>query len=380
LHSDKSSNVSSISSRHDLIRVLDSVISETSKSIAENQKFPENISKVKTYQIESNQNIEDIVFSSLINFKPLDDENLYKLVITNHKKEKPISLFIDTSNNRFWSVYCFNKSSDSDRRIKHLVNYTSNNLDHFWLPNSFLNNILGLGKVREISSIYEDEIKTGKNELDKKYRMRIWGEGAINISNIISNDPAYKSASSLAGVEVRYQREKDEDDSNHYFVDERISYDGKISVKGNSASLHFDFLNILKSDYQKLIEDIEKHRKSIFRNNNTTLEIHGTEFEFTIQKSIHDHKKLVTEFLSSKNALKIVGLPNKIAEDHYIVPGVDLHNGDKIDLEFYKNKIYLTLMDGGCGNTILRLLTNIQHIFDSSTIVETNSTNNTLKI
>lgn len=45
---------------------------------------------------------------------------------------------------------------------------------------------------------------------------------------------------------------------------------------------------------------------------------------------------------------------------------MDIDNGDKFSIEMTAEWIRLYLYGGGCGNTALRIFTNLQHYYDPS--------------
>ena len=50
--------------------------------------------------------------------------------------------------------------------------------------------------------------------------------------------------------------------------------------------------------------------------------------------------------------------------------GVDLHNGDELCIESTDSWMRLYLKNNACGNTALRLVSNLQEYYDSETKIE----------
>ena len=358
--------VSKIRTRKELVHTVDRLINESAIRLRENRRFPENISKVKSYLIESNSRIEDIEFSKLVRVEELDDKNLYGMTVKNQNQKKPIKLFADTTDARFWTVYSFDKSQESDSRISHIVNHSFNRLDYLWFSNEFLTRIREMGSLKEISASFHDEISEEREDISSPdYSLRIWGQSGSEVYNIIKEHPSFRNSSTLTGLEVRFSRDIEYNHGEReFYVDERVNFDGKISVKGTKAELHFDFLQQIKSSYQDLISQIESNQLHI-ESADGRLHLHGNSFEFEFSRTIQDYSRFVKSLLGS-SSLRIAGVANRISRNHHIIPAIDLHNGDRVDIEVFGNKIFVNLWEGACGNTVLRMITNLQQVFDSS--------------
>ena len=65
---------------------------------------------------------------------------------------------------------------------------------------------------------------------------------------------------------------------------------------------------------------------------------------------------------------KLWGLKSKISDGYFKILAIDLHTGNPIDFEIADNMMRVYLFKGNCGNTILRLYTNLQMYYDSKTV------------
>ncbi len=75
--------------------------------------------------------------------------------------------------------------------------------------------------------------------------------------------------------------------------------------------------------------------------------------------------KLLDKLLSSTKPFRLWGLKRQINKDYYKAVCVDLHTANKLTMEASPEWIRIYLPYGACGNTVLRLLTNIQQYYDS---------------
>ena len=62
---------------------------------------------------------------------------------------------------------------------------------------------------------------------------------------------------------------------------------------------------------------------------------------------------------------RLWGVPIRVAEDFYRVEGFDLHIGNPIQFEIAPEFIRVYMPTGSCGNSVVRLYTNLQHHYDA---------------
>ena len=68
---------------------------------------------------------------------------------------------------------------------------------------------------------------------------------------------------------------------------------------------------------------------------------------------------------NSTEPFRLWGLKSKIHDGYFKITAVDLHAGTPINFEIADNLMRAYLFKGNCGNTILRLLANLQIHYDS---------------
>ena len=64
---------------------------------------------------------------------------------------------------------------------------------------------------------------------------------------------------------------------------------------------------------------------------------------------------------------KMWGIKEKVSDGYYIIEGVDIHTGARINFEVSSDMMRAYLYRGGGGSTVLRLLANLQMQYDSDT-------------
>ena len=129
---------------------------------------------------------------------------------------------------------------------------------------------------------------------------------------------------------------------------------------------HYHLINKVRASYSKVISNIESNSLNyIIKDQKVNIEGEPIIIEFN--KEIKDLKFFIEVITSSRQPFRIWGLPEFLHDDFASISAIDLHSGDKIDIEATKKWLRIYLPKGSCGNIITRLLTNIQHYFDSKT-------------
>jgi len=80
---------------------------------------------------------------------------------------------------------------------------------------------------------------------------------------------------------------------------------------------------------------------------------------------VENLKEFSDSFTSATKPLRLWGVGTWLADDYYKIRGTDLHNNDSFTLEIKRDWVRLYLPDDACGNTALRIFSNIQRYYDA---------------
>src|SRR5665213_1468227 len=87
----------------------------------------------------------------------------------------------------------------------------------------------------------------------------------------------------------------------------------------------------------------------------------GGPIELTFSRPLTDIDLFLDGLLSSREPFRLWGIANDVSDDYTEIEAVDLHVGQRIRIEVSSTMIRIFLRTGGCGNTIARLVSNLQH-------------------
>ena len=83
-------------------------------------------------------------------------------------------------------------------------------------------------------------------------------------------------------------------------------------------------------------------------------------------KPLRNFKAFVKELTSCKEPLKIWGIVEDVGEQRVHIEGVDLHTGSRLRFDLAPHFMRIYLAPKACGNTVARLVRNLQGHVDSS--------------
>jgi len=199
-----------IQNRNDLKSLLREQMDESYEDIKDDQELDQGNTYLKTYLIESNR---DLFFEGTNSFgdrdihvKNTDDPGFIKA--RTKEKDKRVNLYIDSLNDRFWSVHTLATSNLSDRVVGDLIYPRFTELDHSWLSSEFLEDI---GKsqdstFRAFSVKYKDkfqDIMEDETDRVEGLSMRLWGNTASNVLETLKSDESISKSTALSNVGIK---------------------------------------------------------------------------------------------------------------------------------------------------------------------------------
>jgi len=336
---------------------------KTEKKLENEQNY------LKTYIVESNLNsITEIPAPNgvKVDIKNIEnDKYLYIYKIYDIKKKKESQFFIDTIGDRFWLFHTLSDSNSSDYFIDKLIEQNLNGLDHLWFSTRFMEDIWKKGMSKGFTLRFENEFveeDEGAKAPIKSLSMRLWGENAPKVLKTLRKDEDLSGSIALSGIGLKkFVSEED-------FVINDISYWAKFTARGTSINAHYDIIGNILQSYKKVIENIEESRLKYERTTNG-FRASGEPLTIEFDPPIEHLEGFLQNLFASRQPFRLFGLWKFLGKDYAKVSALDLHNGDKIDLEVSNRWMRIYLPHNACGNTALRLITNIQHYYSSRAVL-----------
>jgi len=314
-------------------------------------------SAMRTYIVESNaDNLDECLRSLTSDVQPTEDVHLF------HVQASSSEFWVDRLDPRFWRFHTKVKAEQSYRALRDWVG-SRQDVDWMWLPSQHLSGMWPGARPRRAYSAFIGAGMVGEDAQAQDVRVQATGRDAERLLERIKTLEEYRSAISLDGVEV------DIDDPNQGTVREAVRRMGAFSATGDDLALHLRFVSGVVARYRRLVETCEL--KAISWETGPTGSgaiVRGGPILIRFSRRIDDLEAFADELTSCTEPFRLWGTSNTSGEVVEI-EAVDLHVGQRLQFDIAHGWMRVYLRNGCCGNTVARLISNLQHRFDADLTV-----------
>lgn len=319
--------------------------------------------ELKAYVIEANSGIPKSAESAGAKWEMVDTGlDKMKIMRTDVMGTK-CEFYADVSDERFHMLHTTAKSDDAARAVAAITSMDSLPLDRMWISDPLLKVLAsraggdafrGFG-VKYASGFTDNGQVRGLEDLS----LSINGPLASEIEDHMRKSPHLKK--SMAYEKIRLKKGEETDMYN--YVHDEIDKEGYFAVKrGKSVQDHLYLVNEAKALYETTINGIEECRLGSSQEDGRWT-ITGNPLYFEFDEPMQDLRRFVTRLFDSTEPFRLWGLESKVKDGYYNVAGIDFHTGDPINFEITSDMMRVYLSEESCGNTIMRLLCNLQDRF-----------------
>ena len=324
--------------------------------------------ELKTYILESDEgfppNIDTDEISCKVIGTGLNDIKILQVSIKNSSMHE---FFLDVSDKRFFVLHTNDKSEDITKIINELTKDHHHTFDRTWFYYDMLKRLADKpgNSFKGFGVTYSDKyLRTAEDEdsdIDD-FSLSISGSLTEEMQQIVATEPKIERITAYNKVRIRRGSS-----SLSNYVQDDIHNNGYFAVKrGKSVQDHLQLVDICKKEYSETINSVENLRIGVKEIENRTL-VEGKPFDFIFPNKIENLDLFIEKMFNSAMPFKLWGLKSKIYDGYFRVLAIDLHTGNPIDFEIANDMMRVYLSKGNCGNTILRLFTNLQIYYDSKT-------------
>jgi hypothetical protein len=266
------------------------------------------------------------------------------------------TLFVDTLNPRFWQLHATAPADDINRVVRKAV-ATDPRLDTGWLPKMLLRQLDG--HQHHLRLAFDADQLLGRDEAIRRTRVRFEGEAPEGLLKLLGSDETYASTTSITAIGSRVGNAST--GMAQVVADYRgafITAAGDFEVAANAiwrmVDLYEAFVRGLEARYRVVVEPIEGEGLTI--NGDVAVIEFGREV---------DVERLLAGLFLAKEPFRLWAVPRQVDDDEWVADAVDLHVGQPLRLEFSPTDVRILLEPETCGNTLARLLTNLQQHLDA---------------
>ena len=363
-----------IKTRRDLYQNFSNILSGNFDVTS--SKYLKNRNAIKSYIIEThdydlksrNDRVEDFsdrlrALDSNYKISELEDESIIRI------NNETIEMFADISDERFMIVHSAEKTALTDPVINKISNL--DNFDSIWIPGMLFSEFLHFGdffginlKFQNILNKDIEDFSDSNSDLDLSTK----NETAKEVYKILSDSNVKNmlGITKLALKTVEDQNETEDQEERDFIIDD-IYYNGKITAKGNQFSYHIDSVFNILNLYKTTLNDFEKMSITLVEGL-----LEGSAFKISFSRSINI-KNFVNVVFNGSKPFRLLGTNMDLGDSHQRVYAVDMHNGNmgnSITFDITNEFVIFHLNSESCGNTVLRLLANINHYIDALATLE----------
>lgn len=276
-----------------------------------------------------------------------------------------VNFVVDNLEDRFWSFHSVSPAAETNALLKAAV-ARRRDFDFVWLPSDHLRMIQRGLPPNWIKTEFRGQAILPRNAV-QELSVKVRGREAQALLDVISQNPEFPYAVSVSQLGL------DVEDRDLGSVREAIDRLALFVAKGDSFALHQSVVQSVVARYRGLVESAEAAAigmTAIHEHGATEAEdegggrLVGGPIELTFSRPLTDINLFLDGLLSSREPFRLWGIANDVADDYTEIEAVDLHVGQRIRIEVSPIMIRVFLRKGGCGNTIARLVSNLQHHVD----------------
>lgn len=274
------------------------------------------------------------------------------------------ALIVDTLNPRFWLLHTTSPVTRLRSLLRRYVVSTPR-LDSAWFSAEHLRQMEGERRWIK-SSFAADTLQPNDpgSEVPRRWRARVEGENPEEFLDFLG-ETRYTASASLTAVgsvidDERLGRVEMAADYQGGFVSSGSSFEAATGVIWRSLDRY--------ESYVKGLEDRFRLRMGATEEMGLTFDGDVAHIEFP--HGVSDLDSLVANLFTCREPFRLWAVPKEVAPGHWEANAVDLHVGHTLRLEVTPRWMRVLLPERTCGNTLARLVANLQHRFDARTTVD----------
>lgn len=361
-----------LDSREDYFNLFDGIVEENAYD-PDRRRLPGGL--LKSYLLETVGDASSVdAFEKLIGRSDLgvtpvpNDEYLYRVTDSTHS----CIGIIERVGRRYLALYTLLSADKSDGLVRRAV-ASNPMLDHLWLSSQSFgvlwdyirsaNSGKRYGKITfEHESLFEsdDDDEASESFDDERRASRFTMVDRLEVIQR-QMEPLRKTYAPLASI--THMRIPASSGGGH-----DLYYDGKVTNRSSSFLNHrASLLNVVDmySEMTAMVEDELWMSGSSAAGGSFTL--HGSVAELVFQQPLSEatfKRWIMNLFNNRRNRFRISGFHTWLSDKKVHANAIDQHLWQPIILELTPTRIIAVLPKGTCGNSINRLITNVQRFVD----------------
>lgn len=271
---------------------------------------------------------------------------------------------VDALNPRFWLLHS-TASAVQLRRLLTQHMLPSARLDRAWFSSEQL---LGLeGERRWVRSSFDSDTLQPRESgaaVPRRWRVQVEGENPDELLELVSKTERYRAGAALTAVASVL------DSPAGGKVEVAADYQGGFVASGDDFHTVAGLLWRTLDTYEAYVRGLEaSYRLGTSATETMGMTIEGEVATIEFPHQVGDLEALVDNLFTCKEPFRLWAVPRQVRDGQWEANAVDLHVGHRLRLELTSKSLRVLLAPETCGNTLARLVANLQHRFDARTHV-----------
>lgn len=282
--------------------------------------------------------------------KSTEDISLHHLV-------GEVEFVVDHLDERFWSFHTTEPIVDATRYLRNVVGSRCD-LDWMWIPSDHLSNIWEGASLQWLAADYHArQLSPSEDPFDDlQVQLRVRGYQADEVLRVIAERYDTAVPQGEVGIAAR--------DSELGWINERVNHQGRFVANGDDFYFHQSIIQSVVKRYRDFVEAVEQRVIGWEQLPSGGVRHSGVPITIRFSRPIPDVGLFAENLFSSREPFRLWGLYNLVGDNMAEVEAVDLHVGQHLRFDISTDWLRVYLFEGGCGNTIVRLASNLQRHFD----------------
>ena len=189
-------------------------------------------------------------------------------------------------------------------------------------------------------------------------KLRVSGHAADQVPRAIGDRFQTDVPQSHVGINVV--------DEHFGSITEFVSHDGRFMAGGGDFGFHQAIVRRVVDRYRRFVEGAERRVLRWEELPEGGARPYGAPSTLRFSRPIPDLDCFLGQLFSAREPFRLWGLPRHDGEGMAEVEAVDLQVGQRLRFDITTKWLRVYLFEGGCGNTVARLVSNPQHHFDGA--------------
>ena len=267
-----------------------------------------------------------------------------------------VKISVDDIEGRFWSFHSTSPNQDLRQAIHSRVN-ERHDLDYVWLPSEHLRHALPGRRPSRVRADFKGSHTYPADDV-QDVSISVRGEDPDAWIRAVATASGYPHALSVTRAE--FPLKHDDFGSVQQAIDRRAHF----VARGDSFALHQRVVADVIKRYRAFVEAVEDRacQFSALPEGGGTLQGAPIEIAFSKPQNL---PRLFDELFSSRDPFRLWGLES-VDESYGECDAVDLHVFSCLRIEAQPEFLRIRLHAGACGNTVARLVSNLQQRVDGA--------------